>query len=379
MNRKKLIILGCTGSIGRTAATVLKRNPDKFSVVAVSAHKSENGLLEWASTYNVKNMCLSGRTPHSSDIKYAGPEGLIEMINDCEADIVLNGIAGAAGLSSSIAALNSGKDLALANKETVVMTGKLIMDLAGEKGRNILPVDSEHSAIWQLLKGRSTEEISEIILTASGGAFRDRTIEELKNVTVESALAHPTWNMGPKITIDSATMANKGLEVIEARFLFDIPGEKIKIVIHPKSYVHSFIKTIDGCLYPQISRPDMAIPIQNALSWPEILPADFAELNLLNATFEFSLLDSDKYPMVPMAYESLKKKGAYPLVYNAANEMAVQSFIDGKTGFLQIADITKKALNHNWPSRLESFDHVFELDTEARRLTSKIIEKIRLK
>ncbi|MBI9108113.1 MAG: 1-deoxy-D-xylulose-5-phosphate reductoisomerase [Spirochaetales bacterium] len=375
MNRKKIIILGCTGSIGRNTVTVLKRNRDYFKVVGISAHTDESGLIKFAESFDVKNMCLTGRQPSYSQINFQGESGLIEMIRDTEADIVLNGISGSAGLSSSIAALESGKDLALANKETVVMTGSLIMNLAKQHGKEILPVDSEHSAIWQILKGREKKSISEIILTASGGAFRNRPIEALKNVTVEAALAHPTWNMGPKITIDSATMANKGLEIIEAHFLFDIPAENIKIVVHPKSYVHAFIRTIDGCLYTQLSMPDMAIPIQNALSWPDILPADFASLSLSDIMLEFKALDREKYPIVDTAYEALRLKGAYPLVFNAANEIAVSSFIEGRISFLDIAEVTRDAVEKDWPRRLETFEQVFALDAEARMVSLKLIDK----
>ena len=375
MKRKKIIILGCTGSIGRNTVTVLKRNRDFFEVVGISAHTDESGLMKFAESYDVKNKCLTGRTPSFPEINFHGESGLMEMIKNTEADVVLNGISGAAGLSSSIAAIESGKDLALANKETVVMTGSLIMNLAKKHGREILPVDSEHSAIWQLLKGREKKSIAEVILTASGGAFRNRPIEALKKVTVEAALAHPTWNMGPKITIDSATMANKGLEVIEAHFLFDIPADDIKIVIHPKSWVHAFIRTTDGCLYTQLSMPDMAIPIQNALTWPEILPADFASLNLSDIMLEFKAMDKNKYPIVETAYDALKLKGAYPLVFNAANEIAVSAFTEGRISFLDIANVTKDSVEKDWPRKLESFEQVFALDAEARMVTLQLIDK----
>jgi 1-deoxy-D-xylulose-5-phosphate reductoisomerase len=375
MKRKKIIILGCTGSIGRNTVTVLKKNRDYFDVVGISAHTDESGLVKFAESYDVKNMCLTGRTPSFPQINFHGESGLIEMIRNTDADIVLNGISGSAGLSSSIATLESGKDLALANKETVVMTGSLIMELAKQNGREILPVDSEHSAVWQLLKGREKSTIAEVILTASGGAFRNRPIEALKKVTVEAALAHPTWNMGPKITIDSATMANKGLEVIEAHFLFDIPADNIKIVIHPKSWVHAFIRTTDGCLYTQLNMPDMAIPIQNALSWPDTLPADFASLSLSDIMLEFKALDKEKYPIVETAYDALKLKGAYPLVFNAANEIAVSAFTEGRISFLDIANVTKDAVEKDWPRKLESFEQVYALDAEARMVSIQLIDK----
>ncbi|MDC7225631.1 MAG: 1-deoxy-D-xylulose-5-phosphate reductoisomerase [Spirochaetales bacterium] len=377
MKRKKLIILGCTGSIGRNTATVLKANKEFFEVAGISAHTDESSLMKFSETFGVKNICLSGRTPSYPGINYTGEDGLIEMIRETEADLVLNGIAGSAGLASSIACLEAGMDLACANKETIVMAGELILELANANNAKIIPVDSEHSAIWQLMRGFNKDYIAELILTASGGAFRNRSIQSLENVTVNAALAHPTWEMGPKITIDSATMANKGLEIIEAHFLFGIPAEKIKIVIHPKSYVHSFIRTIDGYLYSQISLPDMSIPIQNALSWPDIIPANFAALDLPGVALEFQKLDKLKYPIVKSAYSALEQKGAYPLAFNAANEVAVASFIEESIGFTDIAALVEDVMQMNWPGTIESFEHIFTIDSEVRAKTIKMIEKIR--
>ena len=377
MNRKKLIVLGCTGSIGRNTATVLKANKDYFNVTGISAHTDESSLMKFAETFDVKNICLTGRKPSFPEINYQGHNGLIEMIKSSEADVVLNGISGSAGLASSIATLEAGKDLALANKETIVMAGELILELAKKNNAKIIPVDSEHSAIWQLIRGFKKEYISELILTASGGAFRNRSIESLKNVTVNAALAHPTWEMGPKITIDSATMANKGLEVIEAHFLFGMPAEKIKIVINPKSYVHSLIRTIDGYLYSQISLPDMSIPIQNALSWPEIIPANFAALDLPGVSLDFQELDKLKYPIVSSAYHALERKGAYPLVFNAANEVAVAAFVEDGISFTDIPVLVNESLQADWPSHVESFEHIFEIDSAARVITKNLVDKIR--
>ena len=377
MKRKKLIILGCTGSIGRNTETVLKSNKDFFEVTAISAHTDESNLMKFADTFKVKNICLTGRKPSYPGINYRGSDELLEMIRETDADVVLNGISGSAGLASSIAALESGKDLACANKETIVMAGELILKLAKDNNASIIPVDSEHSAIWQLIRGFNKEYIAELILTASGGAFRNRSVESLKNVTVNAALAHPTWEMGPKITIDSATMANKGLEVIEAHYLFGMPADKIKIVIHPKSYVHSLVRTIDGYLYSQISLPDMSIPIQNALSWPEIIPANFAALDLPEVSLEFHKLDELKYPIVKDAYRALELGGAYPLVFNAANEAAVSAFIEGSIFFTDIADIVEKTIDVEWPGKVESFEHIFELDLKARSVASQLINTLR--
>ena len=299
------------------------------------------------------------------------------MIHNTDADVLLNGISGAAGLSASIATIESSKTLACANKETIVMAGDLILDLAREKGVDILPVDSEHSAIWQLIRGFKKEHLSQIILTASGGAFRNRPLDSLKHVTVNAALAHPTWEMGPKITIDSATMANKGLEIIEAQYLFGMSPEKIKVVIHPKSYVHSLIRTIDGYLYAQLSLPDMSIPIQNALSWPDVIPSDFAALTVPGIDLEFLELDLNRYPIVESAYTAAHRGGSYPLVFNAANEEAVAAFVDGSIYFTDINVVVKEALDFSWPEKVESFEHIFKIDNEARIKTSAIIDKIR--
>lgn len=375
MKKKKIIILGCSGSIGSTTVNVLRSNKEYFEVVGVSAHTNESKLLKFAEFFNVKNVCLSGRESTYAQINYQGFDALIDMIKNTEADVVLNGIAGSAGLLPSIATLESGKNLALANKETIVMAGKLIKELAKKNNANILPVDSEHSAIWQLTKHIKKEYISEIILTASGGAFRNLPVSSLENVSVTAALAHPTWEMGPKITIDSATMANKGLEVIEASFLFGLPAEKIKIVLHPKSYVHSLVRTIDGYLYSQISLPDMSVPIQNALCWPDFIPANYAHLSLPGVKLEFSEMDNKKYPIVRLAYNALKKNGAYPLAFNAANEVAVAAFIDGLIKFTDISKIVEDCLQKEWPTKVDTFEHVYKLDKEIRKSSLKILER----
>lgn len=377
MKTKKIIILGCTGSIGRNAETVIKTCRDRFEIAAISAHTDESNLLKFADHFSVPNICLTGKESTNERIRYQGKQGLIDMIRETEAEVLLNGISGSAGLSASIAAIESGKNLACANKETIVMAGSLILDYAKANGVEILPVDSEHSAIWQLIRGFKKEHLSEIILTASGGAFRNRPIDSLKNVTVNAALAHPTWEMGPKITIDSATMANKGLEIIEAQFLFDMPPEKIKVVIHPKSYVHSLIRTIDGYLYAQMSLPDMSIPIQNALSWPDIIPADAASLTIPGVDLEFRDLDFNRYPIVRSAYKAAETGGAYPLVFNAANEEAVSAFMEGNIFFTDISSVVEKSLDINWPDKVESFEHIFEIDQEARAKSSALISKFR--
>ncbi len=298
------------------------------------------------------------------------------MIEETGADVVLNGIAGSPGLLPSVYSLRSGKDLALANKETIVMAGRLIKNLAVEKSREILPVDSEHSAVFHLIKDRKRDEVSEIILTGSGGAFRDTPIENLASVTVEDALSHPTWNMGKKITIDSATMANKGLEVIEAGLLFDMDVSRIKVLIHQQSHVHSLIRTMDGSLYAQISRPDMQLPIQNALTYPSLEKSGIEPLDLAGTELSFINPDEKKYPMLGLAYRAAESGNGYPLAYNAANEEAVKAFIDGKIAFTDIYTAVESVLCSDWGSVHTSFSEVEEMDGRVRVMTSDILSKI---
>ncbi len=375
MDIKKIIILGCTGSIGHSAIKVIRRFRDNFTITGLSAHTNERQLLSIADEFHVKNLALSGCVPDSSSIKYYKESGLLEMIEDTDADIVLNGISGAAGLMPSVSAVSSCKDLALANKETIVMAGPLIRELAVEKGCRILPVDSEHSAIFNLLKNIPLKNIEEIIITASGGAFRNTPYKKLQHATLEDALKHPTWNMGKKITIDSATMANKGLEIIEAHQLFSIAVSKIKVTIHPQSYVHSLIRTIDGSLYTQISLPDMQIPIQNALTYPELFTFGSDRLDFTDLTFNFTSPDTKRYPMLSIGYTAAEKGGAYPLVYNAANEQAVYAFIDGRISFLDISGIVTETLESGWDNLITSFSDVHFLDKNAREKSEAVIKR----
>ncbi len=373
---KKAIILGSTGSIGQTAMIIMRNLRDIYTVVGLSAHVHEQELLDQANEFNVKALCLSGRKPLSHKIKYQGANGLLHMIEETEADILLNGIPGSDGLRPSIKAIETGKDLALANKETLVMAGPLIKELARKYKKHILPVDSEHSAIFQLLRKMPRNTIEEIVLTASGGAFRDTPIEDLKNVTLNEALVHPTWSMGQKITIDSATMANKGLEVIEAKELFSLDVSQIKVVIHPQSYVHSFVRSRDGALYAQISRPNMGIAIQTAFTYPDIHYSNIGRLDLFGATFTFLAPDKRKYPMLELGYEAATKGGDYPIAYNAANELAVSAFAHGRISFLDIPNVVRYTMEKNWNNHIESFDQVFALDEKAKRIAHEGIVRI---
>jgi len=364
---------------------IIRTHRDRFTVVGLSAHGNESGLLHASEEFDTSRLALSGAPPRSQAVHYHGPEGLRTCIEETDADIVVNGIAGSEGLLPSIAALQSGKDLALANKETIVMAGNLVGELAKKMNRNILPVDSEHSALFFLFKGFDALSIKEIILTASGGAFRDMETEQLHRVTFRDALNHPTWNMGKKITIDSATLANKGLEVIEAHILFAMPTESISVVIHPQSSIHSLVRTAEGSLYAQISEPDMRIPIQNALTYPDVIDSSFASLELGSGFAEgfkrcseltFLSVDEKKYPMLPLAFSAARSGGAAPIVYNAANEIAVNAFIGEQIGYFDIPAVVESTLERNWENLITSFKQILEIDKRARTETAAEIQKI---
>ncbi len=373
---KKIIILGATGSIGKNTLSVIRSNRDNFSIAAISAHTNEEELLKDAHEFAIPRLCLSGKEPISGRINYTGKHGLLQMIEETDADIVVNGIAGSPGLPPSAASLHSGKHLALANKETIVMAGRLINELADKKGLNLIPVDSEHSAVFQLLRNRKHEEVAEIILTASGGPFRNTAIHNFKKITLADALKHPTWSMGRKISIDSATMANKGLEIIEAYELFHMDVKKIKVLIHPESMIHSLIRTLDGEMYAQISKPDMRIPIQNALTYPDIKYSPFGFLDLAQSSLSFYSPDTERFPLLFLAYEALERGSSYPLAFNAANETAVNAFIGGNIGFTAIHQTVREALNADWSVKADTLDSVMEIDKSVRTHTSGIIKRL---
>jgi 1-deoxy-D-xylulose-5-phosphate reductoisomerase len=378
---KKVAVLGATGSIGKNALDVIARRKTDFKPVLLSAHSNGDGLDEAGGAWPEAQKILCGDT--------GGRERLLAAIAGCGADITINGISGAAGLEPSMAAIEAGSDLALANKETLVMAGRLVLKRANEKNINIIPVDSEHSAIFHLLKAHcqdNTDNLEEIILTASGGPFRNYSIEEMGKVDPQAALAHPTWNMGAKISIDSASMANKGLEVIEASRLFNLsngqsfPPEKIKVVIHPQSIVHSMIRLKDGELYAQLSCPDMRLPILKALYWPLLPPSEgdgnsgFGRLNFDALTLEFNLPDTQRFPMLRLAYDAVRKGGLYPCAYNGANEAAVAAFLAERIGFLDIGRITGYVLDSDWSAEPVDITSVMEADNKARILAEKEIK-----
>ena len=355
---KRTAVLGATGSIGKSALDVIAQGKNDFDVTLLSAHSNAGGLAEAGRAWPGAVKILSG--------KEGGRERLLAAVAGCGAEITLNGISGAAGLEPSIAAIKAGSDLALANKETLVMAGPLVFRLANEKKVKIIPVDSEHSAIFHLLEAHGYEALDEIILTASGGPFRNSSISEMENASPQAALAHPTWNMGAKISVDSASMANKGLEVIEAARLFGLPPEKIKVLIHPQSVVHSMIKMKDGAVYAQLSRPDMRLPIHKALYWPDAKPSGFGRLDFASLSLEFFPPEADKFPLLTLAYEAVRKGGLYPCAYNGANEAAVGEFLAGRIGFLDIGRITQYVLDKDWSNEPAEIAEILDADRRAK-------------
>ena len=362
--KKKILVLGCTGSIGSSTLDIVRRFPDLFSVCGLTAHRRKTELEKLCREFS----CTNAATAATED----SPDAIRCVIEKSNADIAVNGIAGSAGLMPSVWCLQNNINLALANKETVVMAGPLIKELASAKGRSVIPVDSEHSALFFLIERFGKERVSSLILTASGGPFRTLSADKLASVTLEDALKHPTWNMGKKISIDSATLANKGLEVIEACRLFDMPPEKVKVAVHPQSIVHSLIQTVDGDLYAQISEPDMRRPILSALTWPDTIENDLKKLDLTSAAGDDGICMSffpprfKDFPLLDCAYEAQKKGGAYTIAYNAANEVAVEFFLQRKIGFTAIQNTVAAVLDKDWSQEPENFEAVFALDAKAR-------------
>ena len=361
---KRVLVLGCTGSIGTNALEIAENLNEDFKICGLQAHSNKEKLEALSNKYD----CPSLLTANDNSEK-----AFQELIEKSQPDIVVNGIAGGAGLLPSKIVLENKIDLALANKETIVMAGTLIKKLAAEKGAKILPVDSEHSAIFNLVEHIGKENISKIIITASGGPFRTFTKEQLANVTVEQALNHPTWKMGKKITIDSSTLANKGLEVIEAAYLFDAKPEQIEVVVHPQSLIHSLVRTNDGMLYAQISDPDMKHPIFNALTWPENKQTYLKPFDLFDQTMTFFKPRIEDFPLLGYAFECIKHKGSYTIAFNAANEIAVHAFLDKKISYPRIAETVKGVLDKDWSKAPESFEDVFEADKKARQIASEML------
>jgi len=384
---RNLSILGSTGSIGRSTLDVVAAFPDRFRVAALAAGRSIEKLAEQAARFRPRLVAID-RAEDVSRLErllpaglgcriVSGLEGLDEAATLPEADTVVGGLVGALGLRSAHAAVRAGKRLALANKETLVVAGELVLAEARKTGAEIVPVDSEHSAIHQALRSGSPGEAHRIVLTASGGPFRERRLDTFGAITVDDALAHPTWKMGPKITIDSATMMNKGLEVIEAHFLFDVPGERIDVVIHPQSLIHSFVEFVDGSLLAQLARNDMKFPIVYALTFPDRLANDFGRLDLVAlARLDFQEVEGARYPALGLARAALGAGGGMPAVLNAANEVAVAAFLDGKISFPDIVAVvsgTMEAVGERpAPASLADAE---EVDRAARTAASLVLRR----
>jgi 1-deoxy-D-xylulose-5-phosphate reductoisomerase len=387
LNRKKVSVLGCTGSIGKNTLDVVKALESSFEIVALACRSNVGLLGQQVRCFRPGAVAVSGELNAEAEAElrtfqdvciYRGENGLLQMLKETETDLVVNGISGARGLLPSVQTLQQGTDLALANKETIVMAGSLVSDLVHKNSCRLLPVDSEHHALFCLLQGRSREEVQEIFLTASGGAFRELSYEQLRDVRIEDAVTHPNWSMGAKITVDSATMANKGLEVIEAGFLFDIPVSTIKVLIHPQSYVHSLIRTTGGFLYAQLSQPDMRLPIQNALTYPDHRPSCVEPFDLTGRVLSFEPVDPQKYRLLFLAYAAAEHAGAYPIAYNAANEVAVERFLDHGISFLGISRLVEELLQMDWSAGAETIEEILQIDEEVRTKTVETLNQTRI-
>jgi 1-deoxy-D-xylulose-5-phosphate reductoisomerase len=381
---KRIAILGSTGSIGRSALQVIEQFPNRFQVVALAAGRNVDLLIEQIQRFRPKVAAvldqelandLASRLPADIGVEvFAGSQGYQNIANCTDADMVLSSMVGAAGLIPTLSAIRAGKDVALANKETLVMAGALVMEEVRRYQIRLLPVDSEHNAIFQALEGHRREDLKRILLTASGGPFLNLPKEQLESVTPAQALNHPNWEMGAKITIDSATMMNKGLEVIEAKWLFDLAVEKIDVHIHPQSIIHSMVEYVDGSVIAQLGMPDMRVPIAYALAYPERLKLDLPTLDLFSVqTLTFQEPDLGRYPCLDLAFNACKAGGTMPAVLNASNEVAVQAFLDKRIPFLAIARLVDKVMQEHELAPAKELEAILAADTWARRRAEAII------
>ena len=384
-NNKTISVLGATGSVGKSTLDLVRRNPDKFKVKALTANRNVQMLAELSKEFEADIAVVADEGLYP-ELKQAlegtgiqalcGAEGLVAAAEvDC--DLVMAAIVGAAGLRPTLAAVRKGRTIALANKECLVCAGELFMEEARKSGTKILPVDSEHNAIYQVFDFERAKAVEKVILTASGGPFWQRRADCLKDVTPAEAVAHPNWDMGRKISVDSATMMNKGLEVIEAYHLFPIEKNQIDVVIHPQSVIHSMVQYNDGSVLAQLGSPDMRTPIAYALAWPDRLDAPVPELSLPElAQLTFAAPDYDKFECLKLAMESLKEGGAAPLALNAANEVAVEAFLNEKIGFLDISSIVKATLDKIDMKAPQSLSNVFEQDEQARMIAQALLTQL---
>ena len=383
MQKKQLCILGSTGSIGTQTLDIVRAYPDRYSVYAICAHRSIDKLIEQAREFKPEVVCIADESLYEplktalADLPvkvWAGADAIAEVVTMPSIDVVVAAMVGYAGLRPTIEAIKAGKTIALANKETLVVAGEIICDLAVQHHTPILPVDSEHSAIFQSLVGEDQSEIEKILLTASGGPFRTFSLEQMQTVTAADALKHPNWEMGAKITIDSASMMNKGFEVIEAKWLFGVPVEKIQVLVHPQSIVHSAVQFTDGAIKAQLGAPDMRLPIQYALSFPERLKSDFPRADLLalkDLTFEAP--DLNLFPNLGLAYEAMRRGGNIPCVLNAANEVVNLAFRENRCRFLQMSEIIAQTMDKAAFIAKPSYEDYVQTDKEARRIAENLL------
>ena len=381
---KQIAILGSTGSIGTQTLDVVRQHPNEFSVYALSAHRSLDLLIQQALEFNPAVVCIADEHLYQplrealSDLPIkvmAGEQAIAEMVTMPAIDVVVAAMVGYAGLRPTIEAIKAKKTIALANKETLVVAGEIICRLAKRHQVSILPVDSEHSAIFQSLVGEDMHSVEKLLLTASGGPFRTFTYEQMQHVTAAQALQHPNWEMGAKITIDSASMMNKGVEVIEARWLFDIPVEKIQVLVHPQSVIHSAVQFVDGSVKAQLGTPDMRIPIQYALTYPKRWLSDVPRLDLFavkQLTFEEP--DMQRFPNLRLAYEAMEKGGNMPCILNAANEVVNLAFREGKCGFLQMSEVIEQTMGTTSFITEPTYEDYVQTDKEARKIAKELLK-----
>lgn len=381
---KNIVILGSTGSIGRNTLEVVKQFKEQYRVIGLAAGRNLPLLKEQVITFRPELVSVKKGLAERFQ-KMLPPEVMVEVVSGAgglkrvatlpHAEMVVSALVGGVGLLPTLAAIRAGKDIALANKECLIMAGEMMMSEAKSRGVKILPIDSEHSAVFQCLIGHRKIELKRIILTASGGPFLNYPKERMAEITPEMALAHPNWQMGKKVTIDSATLMNKGLEVIEAHFLFNVSIEKIEVYIHPQSIVHAFVEYIDGSLIAQLSYPDMKVPIAYALSYPERFRVSVPCLNLLEIKkLSFALPDRERFPALNLAYQALREGGGFPIVLSAANEVAVEAFLGGGLKFTQISEIIERVMNKYTKKTLETLEVILDIDRWAREKAQELIQ-----
>jgi 1-deoxy-D-xylulose-5-phosphate reductoisomerase len=382
--KKRIAILGSTGSIGTQSLEVIEQNPDKFEAEVLTANNNATLLIEQALKFQPNVVVIANKEKYgevsealqNEDIKvYAGAEALNQVVEMDTVDLVLTAMVGYAGLIPTYNAIKAGKPIALANKETLVVAGEIITKIAREKQVDLLPVDSEHSAVFQCLSGEYMNPIEKIILTCSGGPFRQKSYDELKNVTVKDALAHPNWDMGAKITIDSASLMNKGFEVIEAHWLFGVPSSKIDVVVHPQSIVHSLVQFEDGSLKAQMGLPDMKLPIQYAMGFPKRIKNNFPRFNFLDyPSLSFEQPNTKNFRNLTLSFEAMDKGGNMPCILNAANEIVVEAFLKQKISFLEMPEFIEKAMNGVSFIKKPTLEELIETNNEARVFTKQLLQ-----